>query len=618
MSGRPCIALSARLRTALLVLLGAAGILSSAHCEGVAEVLAAARSASGGAAWSRGGLVRGVGEEAFAGLRGRWQLTEDAVSGRFAQLEDFGVYRTSEGFDGSHHWRQDRSGGVHALDSAFAVRSTGTDAWLARRAYLKADDDATAYAPPQERVDGGARYWLVQATPAGGEPVQLWFDAATHRLARIVRQMPISVLVERLEDYREVDGVSLPFKIVFSDENGDSPAVVTIDRYTLQAAADDRVFARPQPPDDTRLARRTRVPAEIDGQIVVRARLNGKGPFGFIVDTGGHNILTPAAASALGLTAVGHGQSGGAGEGTLPEQAVRIADLRIGAAQMTDQYFAVIPLAYDTVERGPRPPLAGLLGLEIFERFIVRIDYRHVLLDLIPNGDPVACAGEQVPLRFEDDAPEVDGTLDGVGGVVSIDTGNGGSTVVQGVWAARHGMADRLKRGVETVSFGNGGVSRNWVSEGHALGFGGRMLTDTAFRYAEDAKGAFSSRTEAANAGYDVLAHYTVTFDYGRSRMCLEPSPGFRPPPMNRSGLGLSKSEPAAFTVVQVRARSPGARAGIREGDKVVAIDGRAAATLSGRDAFEVVRRPPGTRVRLLLRRGEKNQAVTFALEQPR
>jgi len=610
------IALSARLRATLFVLLGAVGVLSSAHAESAAEILAAARSASGGAAWDRVALVRGIGAEAFAGLRGRWQLTEDTVAGRYAQVEDFGVYKISEGFDGSQHWRQDRSGGVHALDSAFAVRSTRTDAWLARRGYLK-PDDATVYGAAEERVEGGTRYWLVQATPAGAEPVQLWFDAATHRLARIVRQMPISVLVVRLEDYREVDGVSLPFRVVFSDENGDSPAAVTVDSYTMPAA-DDRIFARAQPPDDTHLARPTRLRAEIDGQIVIRAMLNGKGPFGFIVDTGGHNILTPDAAKALGLTAVGLGQSGGAGEGTLPEQAVRVADLRIGAARLKDQYFSVIPLTYDTVERGPRPPLAGLLGLDIFERFIVRIDYRRAVLDLIPMGTPIACAGEQLPIRFEDDSPEVEGTLDGVDGVVDIDTGNGGSTVVQGVWAARHGMAERLKRGVETVSFGSGGVSRNWVSEGHALGLGGQMLKDTAFRYAEDAKGAFSSRTQAANAGYDVLAHYTVTFDYGRSLMCLEPSPGFRPPPMNRAGLGLSKGEPSSFTVVLVRAGSPGALAGVREGDKIVAIDGRAASRLSGRDAFNALRRPAGTRVRMALRRGEATWAVSFVLTQPR
>ncbi len=295
---------------------------------------------------------------------------------------------------------------------------------------------------------------------------------------------------------------------------------------------------------------------------------------------------------------------------------MRVADLRIGAARMKDQYFSVIPLTHDTVERGARPLLAGLLGLDMFERFIVCIDYRHAVLDLIPKSAPVACAGEQLPIRFEDDSPEIEGSLDGVDGIVNIDTGNGSSTVLQGVWAARHGMADRLKRGVETVSFGSGGVSRNWVSEGHSLGFGGQMLKDTAFRYAEDAKGAFLSRTEAANAGYDVLAHYTVTFDYERSRMCLAPSPGFRPPPMNRSGLGLSKRERASFTVVQARAGSPGALAGIREGDKVMAIDGRAASTLRGRDAFNAVRRPPGTRVRVSLRRGEKTRVVTFALEQ--
>ena len=42
------------------------------------------------------------------------------------------------------------------------------------------------------------------------------------------------------------------------------------------------------------------MPVEYDGDVVVEAMLNGQGPFAFILDTGGHDILTPEVAAALG------------------------------------------------------------------------------------------------------------------------------------------------------------------------------------------------------------------------------------------------------------------------------------------------------------------------------
>ena len=42
---------------------------------------------------------------------------------------------------------------------------------------------------------------------------------------------------------------------------------------------------------------------------------------------------------------------------------------------MTDQHFFVLDLGYPAFERGKAAPLAGLLGVELFERLAVRIDY---------------------------------------------------------------------------------------------------------------------------------------------------------------------------------------------------------------------------------------------------
>lgn len=358
------------------------------------------------------------------------------------------------------------------------------------------------------------------------------------------------------------------------------------------------------------------MPAEIDGEIIVTARVNGQGPFDFILDTGGHNILSEQAARTLGLTAVGNGRSGGSGAGTILEQDVRVQSLSIGGAELRDQHFFVLPLSYATLERGPRAPLAGILGMELFERFVVQIDYRHSTVTLAPPGRLDTCRGTSVPIRFDDDMPLVDGSVDRTPGVIAIDTGNGASTVIQGFWAKNNAMAAALKQGVETVSFGEGGASRNWISRGHSVSLGAASVF-TELRYAEDRAGAFSSRTEAANAGYDILANFIVTFDYGRDRMCMEPSPGFELPPMNRSGLSLSKGEPGAFTAVLVREGSPGAAAGVHVGDKIVTIDGRPASELSSRDAFQAVRGLPGSKLHLTISRDGQTSEVTVVLREP-
>jgi hypothetical protein len=581
------------------------------------DILALARQASGAEALGGIAVLRGAGREASGGLEGRWSSAQDLRDGRFAYASDFGVFRTRDVFDGSVRWRQDRSGGVHPLDAPFSRRNARTEAWLARRGYLLPHAAGAALSPPEDRTADGRHFVAITATPPQAEPIELWFDPNTHRLARTVRQMPIEVEVTRYEDYRAFQHVQLPFRIVTANEDGSNEDRVEVEGYDVQPVSDPS-FRAPLATEDTVLSAASVTPATPNRSFVIQARLNDQGPFEFILDTGGHDILTPAALQGLGLKAVGHAQSGGAGEATLDEQVARIDKVQIGSATLRDQFFAVLPLDYATTERDPHPPLAGIIGLELFERLIVRLDYRHAALTLFPAAQRPLCRGVSVPLLWDDDMPLVEGAIDGQAGLIGVDTGNAGSTVVQGIWATQNGLASQLKRGLETVSFGAGGASRNWASLGHRVTLGGAQIADTELRYAEDRRGAFSSRTEAANAGYEVLGNFTVTFDYAHRQMCLDPVPGFKAPPLNRSGLRVVKTERNSFTVAQVAADSPGAAAGFREGDLILAIDGRSARDLSYDDVFDLLRGAPGTRINFDVVRGAEKRHPVVVLQIPR
>src|SRR2546430_1871052 len=114
------------------------------------------------------------------------------------------------------------------------------------------------------------------------------------------------------------------------------------------------------------------------------------------------------------------------------------------------------------------------------------------------NGSALVAAyrhqgrGRAVPITFDDDMPSLEGRIDGVTGLIALDTGNSSTMVVQSVWARKHGLAERLKRGIETVSYG--GASRNWASRIATLEIGDTVLKRSIVRYAEDKVGAFSSR----------------------------------------------------------------------------------------------------------------------------
>jgi hypothetical protein len=308
----------------------------------------------------------------------------------------------------------------------------------------------------------------------------------------------------RYADYRAVAGRRLPFSIVRSDGNNEER--VTIDTYRLLPRAPADSYAPPRQPDDHTIpATGTTVAATAFPQLEIEASVNGR-PMHFLFDTGGHSILSPDTARALGLTPVGGMRSGGSGAGTIAQQFTRVKELRIGDAVMRDQAFSILDLGYSSLERGAQPPLAGLLGLEMVERFIVRLDYRAGKMTLLPRDQAVACNSGWVAARFTDDMPTIEAQLDGIRAPFTIDTGNNGSLQLYAHWLQQAGVAARYNRGVEAVSYGVGGASRNWVSYAQSFAVGGGTVRYPMVRTTDDKGGVALSVSEAGNLGTNILA----------------------------------------------------------------------------------------------------------------
>jgi len=116
------------------------------------------------------------------------------------------------------------------------------------------------------------------------------------------------------------------------------------------------------------------VPFEIvDGRIYVTARVNGKGPFRFAVDTGASGLGRADArlVAALGLTVTGSGQSSD-GVATARVDTVSLASLELGGLVRRD--LSVITRDYNG-RMSKEAAFDGIIGRDFFADGLLVIDY---------------------------------------------------------------------------------------------------------------------------------------------------------------------------------------------------------------------------------------------------
>lgn len=458
--------------------------------------------------------IKATGRVQGEGRTGAYEEVIRSNDGAFVTRNRFSLFTEGEGYDGRQHWKLDRSGATHLLNAPYTVATTITEAWVKRRGYL---DPRSARLERTEHQKMGERFATVLTMrPRGGNPVRLAFDDATHELVQAQWDRSIHTVTKTFSDYRSVGRLKLPFHTEI-EEHGDRTEI-SIDGYR-QPKLPVTAFERPKLPLDTAIKGPATLALEAPGFAIVRAAVNGH-EYDFILDTGGHNIITPSVAAELGLTGEGKGSSGGSGEGRIATSDTRISELRIGPATIKDQHFTILDLDA-AVKRKNKPDMAGILGLELFERMAITIDEPHNRLTIEPFKPGRRCEGEAIPLMFDDDQPAVRGKIDGLPAQIGIDVGNGGMPIVLWRWAEAHNAAIRFIRDAKGEGHGVGGSNVVFRTPHHDIAIGHAGLADLEVAYAISKAGYFSSRADSMNLGHALLEKYVVRFDYGQGTMCV-------------------------------------------------------------------------------------------------
>lgn len=360
--------MTAKRSAALLLLFTLLSIplsFTQTNASSAAEILASVRAASGGDAWDQFAECDSEGGIAVAGKTGTLRYSEDLRTGAnvaHISIPDFGEKQANGSASGSN-WQQDADGDIQLLHSGDPWQID--DLYITSHGYWRPKFGGAAVKVLNPATEAGVTYDRLQFQVPGGHGFTLWINRATHLIDRIA-----SDSTKYLSDYRNVDGVLLPFS---DHRTGGQEQTVTMTKRTLQKRVNAADFAIPFRTDyEMPASGKVTVPAR-DG-IIFQAKINGTGPYQIMFDTGSVNLLGRDFAKQLGLKLDSVSQKFGAGGGVIDTQTAHVDTLQIGDLVVHDQTFYVIASATTT---GDEP--VGAVGYELLRRFAVKADYEQQL-----------------------------------------------------------------------------------------------------------------------------------------------------------------------------------------------------------------------------------------------
>ncbi|HKU80535.1 MAG TPA: aspartyl protease family protein [Candidatus Tumulicola sp.] len=595
--------------------------LAKAPPDAVASVLAQSRAALGGAALSRVRVLETHSKLVAGGLTGTGASWQEIAGPRYAESYDLPPLAGGDGYDGTVAWNRDGSGLVWVDGGQMGRAQTIAQAFAASYAlWQPGRGGATVVSEGVQNAGGRAYDVLSVLPPHSPAPFDLWFDRTTHLPSRFTQTIGPDTTVTTLSQFRAVDGLMVPYASHTESSDGNSS-----DATVVQAIANpaDGLAHLNKPSSDVHDfsiaggASQTSVPFDlVENHVYLSVMLDGKGPYRFIYDTGGANIVDPAVAREIG--AAGHGsiQGGGVGSTTESVSFAKVDSLQIGDATVKDQLFGVAPTRLGFGMSGGQP-VDGLIGFEVLSRFVTTFDYPHDRVVLAMPGASAPAGAHVESFVLDGRQPQFACAIDTIASQCTLDTGSRASISLMSPFIAAHpSVVPAVESAPGVNGFGFGGPAMGKLGRITSVSFASFTLHDVVGDFSTQTKGAFAVPFVAANVGGGIFKRFSLTLDYGRQTMALVAGPGFAQPDVyERAGLFLL-NRGGKYVVIDARPGTPAAKAGILKGDTIDTIDGKPAASMSLQAVRELFFGAPGTVLQLgLIDKDGAKRTVSLTLQ---
>jgi len=372
------------------------------------------------------------------------------------------------------------------------------------------------------------------------------------------------------------------------------------------------------------------IPIEIHNNLIVMAVvINGQLPMKFILDTGVRTaILTEKSYSdILGLPYTRQFTFASPGKHHLITAYIA-NDVSISIPPgVNGNGHALLVLEKDYLELRNYlgAEVHGVIGYELFSRFVVLVDYQNKFIELIdPQYFKPSRKFQKMNIRIEDTKPYLNTNV-GLGKKkelkLLVDTGASHSLMLDpgsdtDIKVPEKNIASILGRAL-------GGEITGKIGRVKEIELGKYSLQNviTSFPDPHSYMDTLRSTTVTRNGsiGGEILSRFTVIFNYAGDKMYVRKNASFKKEFQNNlSGITL-KAKGArlkTFEVIEVREKSVSERVEIKKGDLIINLNGSPIESYSLNEINGVLNSKPGKKVTLLLDRSGEKLRKTITLEE--
>lgn len=326
------------------------------------------------------------------------------------------------------------------------------------------------------------------------------------------------------------------------------------------------------------------VPIELTTNLVfVPVSVDGSEPMWFLLDSGAARcVLHDRTVDRLAIETSGSFPASGAGAQSIDARFIPELSLAVGDAGVRSTSGIAIDLS--GIERRIGRDVDGILGYDLFDQYVVEVDYGNDRLALYDaesfehEGEgfsvPIELAGNHIvmPARLTLGGRE---TMDVE---LLVDTGAGLDVMLTTPFVRKTDGLETLEWSiVNDLGQGIAGKTTSVIGPLESIEIGGVRLDAPLANFSQDESGAAAWTFIDGILGSGVLQRFTVTFDYGREVMHFEPNDRIDEP-FERDLFGaiwVGGGEGAwdEITVEGVFPGSLAAQAGVRAGDRLVSFN---------------------------------------------
>lgn len=328
--------------------------------------------------------------------------------------------------DGIQGWTTDINGSTR-INSPEELKSYLNDAYINTYSYLLPNRNPGQNDYRGDTLINGKNYHQFALFPERGDSTFIFINVSSGLIDYRVEISSGLKMRTSYTDYRVVNNVLIPFESTTEGIGTSFQVSSRLDSIFFNIEIPDSIFVNPSERENLfnfgNGKKYAEVPFSINrGHITFQARVNGQGPFHFMLDSGaGSSLLSPGMINALDLKPFGALPARGVG-GLNSIKIVEIDSISIG--NLTLAYNRIGVISSDSRTNRILGEFDGILGYDFISRFPIRIDFDRSLITVFhkdftppnPNGIPVS-------LEIQFQLPLIDVEVNGVKTRTVIDIG---------------------------------------------------------------------------------------------------------------------------------------------------------------------------------------------------